>query len=176
MKYEEFRSQILKLKKTRVYQTNNSLGVYDAYKWIRKNKWLNIGRIITEHEFYYIIREVNKLLAQNIINGKEVVFPCRMGKLELRKIIPTVKIVDGKVKNTYPIDWDKTLKLWYEDKEAYNNKTLIKLIEKQTFKIHYNRTNANYKNKSFYEFKVNRTIKRTLKDNIKNNHIDAFEL
>jgi hypothetical protein len=43
----------------RYYKVNNSLGVYDAYKWIRKNKWFNIGRPLKEHEFYSIIRKVN---------------------------------------------------------------------------------------------------------------------
>jgi len=45
----------------------NSLGIYDAYKWIRKNKWLNIGQALTEHQFYTIIRSINKLLAQDLI-------------------------------------------------------------------------------------------------------------
>ena len=32
---------------------------------------------------------------------------------------------DGKLKTNLPIDWNKTLELWYEDEESYKNKTLI---------------------------------------------------
>ena len=63
----------------------NSWGVYDAYKLIRKNGWYNIGRPLKEKEFYAIVRGVNKLLAENIINGETVKFPEKMGLLELRK-------------------------------------------------------------------------------------------
>ena len=31
----------------------------DAYKWIRKNKWLDIGSPVSEHDFYKIIRGIN---------------------------------------------------------------------------------------------------------------------
>jgi hypothetical protein len=59
--------------------------------------------------------------------------------LELRKYDASIKIVDGKVKTNLPIDWDKTLKLWYEDEEAYKQRTLIKMEEKEIYKVHYNK-------------------------------------
>ena len=37
-----FRREVLKINKSRVNRIKNSNGVYDAYKWIRKNKWLDI--------------------------------------------------------------------------------------------------------------------------------------
>ena len=51
LELEDFLKEIKKVNQSRVHKVNNSLGVYDAYKWIRKNKWLNIGRALTEHEF-----------------------------------------------------------------------------------------------------------------------------
>jgi hypothetical protein len=45
----DFRSRVLKLNEHRVHKVNNSVGVYDIYKAIRKNKWYSIGRPITEH-------------------------------------------------------------------------------------------------------------------------------
>ena len=87
-------------------------------------------------------------------------------------------IVDkkGNIKITYAIDWDSTLKLWYDDEEAFNNKTLVKFPEKSIFRVKYNKSTANYENKSFMEFQVNRNIKTRLKQKIKNNEIDAFNL
>ena len=73
-----------------------------------------------------------------------------------------------------PIDWDRTLKLWYEDKEAFKNKTLIKVEEKEIYKVYYNRNIAEYKNKSFYQFNINKDLKRKLKQTIKEGSLDAF--
>ena len=175
--YKDFKSAIQGLQNTRTHKVTNSLGSYDAYKYIRKNKWFNIGRPLTEHEFYQIIRRINNYLAEDLINGNDVIFPNRMGKLELRKR-NALPIIDknGNLKVTYAIDWDNTLKLWYEDEEAFNNKTLVRLPERNIFRIKYNKNTANYNNKSFMEFQVNRNIKVRLKQKIKNNEIDAFNL
>ena len=175
--YKDFKSAIQGLQNTRTHKITNSLGVYDAYKYIRKNKWFNIGRPLTEHEFYQIIRRINNYLAEELINGNDIIFPNRMGKLELRKR-NSLPIIDknGNLKVTYAIDWDSTLKLWYEDEEAFNNKTLVKIPERSIFRVKYNKDTANYNNKSFMEFQVNRDIKIRLKQKIKNNEIDAFNL
>ena len=46
---DNFRREILKIDGPRKHKINNSNGVYDSYKWIRKHKWLNIGGPLTEH-------------------------------------------------------------------------------------------------------------------------------
>lgn len=173
---DEFRRKVLKLNKSRTHKIRNSLGTYDAYKWIRKNKWLDIGRPVTEHEFYTIIRQVNNYLAENILNGEDVVLPHRLGTIELRKYDNRVYICNGKVVTNLPVDWDRTLKLWSEDEEEYKKRTLIKMEEKETFKVFYNKRTANYENKSFMQFKINRDLKRNLKQRIKNKTVDAFKL
>ena len=177
IEYDTFKSSIQHLQDNRTHKITNSLGVYDAYKYIRKNKWFDIGRPLTEHEFYQIIRRVNNYLAEELINGNDIIFPNRMGKLELRKR-NSLPVIDknGNLKVTYAIDWDSTLKLWYEDEEAFNNKTLVKIPERNIFRVKYNKDTANYNNKSFMEFQVNRDIKTRLKQKIKNNEIDAFNL
>ena len=177
IEYKIFKSSIQHLQDSRTHKITNSLGNYDAYKYIRKNKWFNIGRPLTEHEFYQIIRRINNYLAEELVNGNDIIFPNRMGKLELRKR-NSLPIIDknGNLKVTYAIDWDSTLKLWYEDEEAFNNKTLVNLPEKNIFRVKYNKDTANYENKSFMEFQVNRDIKTRLKQKIKNNEIDAFNL
>lgn len=152
----------------------NSWGVYDAYKLIRKNGWYNIGRPLKEKEFYAIVRGVNKLLAENIINGETVKFPEKMGLLELRKWEKGVSIVNGRLKVNYPIDWGETWKLWYNDPEAFKNKTLLRDEKKDIYSVRYVKNNANYENKLFYQFVLNRKIKKRLKVNIKNDKIDTL--
>lgn len=174
MTLEEYRVYIQKARENRSHKVSGSLGVYDTYKWIRKNKWLNIGRPLSEKEFYSIVRKVGNYLSEAICQGQDVKLPAQMGTLELRKNQPFVGYKEGKLKANYPIDWDATLKLWYEDSEARDAKILVKMPEKEVFKIIYNRAKADYNNKSFYEFQVNRDIKRTLKRRIKQGRIDAF--
>lgn len=174
MDYKEFRNKLLKTTVPKKAKVNNSWGVYDSYKYIRKNKWFDIGRPLKEKEFYGIIRGINNLLAEEVAKGREVVFPHRMGKLELRKIQRGVSIVDGKLKNTYPIDWNETVKLWYADEEARNNKTLLRREVDYAYHIKYNKFNADYENQSFYEFALNRFIRQALKNNILKGIIDTL--
>ena len=114
------------------------------------------------------------MLADEIADGKEVIFPGRMGKLELRKVERGVSIVDGKLKNTYPINWDATIKLWYEDEEARKNKTLLRKEYDYLYFVKYNKHDAAYENQSFYEFTLNRFVKKALKSNIEKGKIDTL--
>lgn len=170
----EFLSSIKKIKETRFHKVKNSYGVYDGYKYYRKTKPKESKYILSESNYFSIIRRVNELLVELLIEGNDITFPMRMGRLELRKYNPKIYIKDGKVKTTLPVDWDRTLKLWYEDEESYKNKTLVKIEEKEIFKVYYNRNIANFVNKSFYKFNLNRDVKRRLKKVIKDNKIDAF--
>jgi hypothetical protein len=174
MDYQEYKLQTTKTYHKGKSKVRDSYGVYDCYKHIRKNGWYDIGRPIKEHEFYTIIREVNKLLAEEIAQGNTVAFPCRMGKLELRKNEKGVSLIDGKLRITYPVNWEETIRLWYEDEEARKNKTLLRNEEKYVYHVKYCRHDANYENKSFYEFSLNRLIKQALKKNIEQKKIDTL--
>lgn len=173
---DDFRRQVLKVNEPRKHKINNSVGIYDSYKWIRKNKWLDIGQPISEHNFYTIIRHINNYLAECLSRGQDIVLPHKLGRLEVRKFDARIELHDGTIKTNLPIDWDRTLKLWFEDEEAYKERTLIKMEEKEIFKVFYNKCRADYENKSFYSFEVNRDLKRRLKHNIKNGIVDAFNI
>lgn len=170
----DFINTIKGVNKSRIHKIRNSYGVYDGFKFYRKNKPKEHKYILTESQYFSIIRKVNELLGELLVNGEDITLPCRLGRLELRKYEAKITIDGNKVKTNLPIDWDKTLKLWYEDEESYKNKTLIKVEEKEIFKVHYNRTIANFNNKSFYKFSINKDLKKRLKQNIKDGKIDAF--
>ena len=173
---DEFRRKVLKVDHSRNHKVKNSIGVYDIYKHIRKNKWYDIGQPITEHQFYTIIRQVNNVLADNLLKGNDIVFPNKMGRLEVRKFEPIIRFDDNKLTVRLPIDWDRTLKLWSEDEEAYKERTLVKMEEKEIFKVCYNKTRANFQNKGFYQLQINRDLKIALKKKIKLGNFDAFLL
>lgn len=173
--FEEFRSKVTRSKEPKKQIITNSYGVYDYYKYYRKRKPKDKKFILTESQYFAIIRKVNEMLVQELTQYSSLDLPVRMGIVELRKydIAPTID-EHGKLKFRAPIDWDKTLKLWYEDEESYHSKVLIKVSNREVFKVNYNKTKANYNNKYFYMFRLNRSVKRDLKDRIKENKIDAF--
>lgn len=173
MDYKEFNTQIRKAREPKSFRVNNSWGVYDCYKAIRKHQWFDIGRPLKEHEFYSIIRKVNKLFAQEVAGGGEFTFPSRMGKLEIRRAVPGVSIVEGKLKNTYVIDWGSTVRLWYDDEEAKRKKTLVR-FENDIFHVKYNKFTANFENQSFYEFDTNRFLRKALQENVRQGKIDTL--
>ena len=173
---DEFRRKVLKVDHSRNHKVKNSMGVYDIYKHIRNNKWYDIGQPITEHQFYTIIRQVNNVLADNLLKGNDIVFPNKMGRLEVRKFEPIIRFDDNKLTVRLPIDWDRTLKLWSEDEEAYKERTLVKMEEKEIFKVCYNKTRADFPNKGFYQLQINRDLKIALKKKIKLGNFDAFLL
>lgn len=171
-----FSDSIKKLHEPRFHKIKNSYGVYDGFKFYRKNKPKETKYILSESQYFSIIRKVNELLGETLINGEDITLPCRLGRLELRKYKATISVDGEKIKTNLPIDWDRTLKLWYEDPESYKSKTLIKIEEKDIYKIYYNRNIADFTNKTFYQFDVNRELKKKLKQNIKNGIIDAFTI
>lgn len=176
MNFNEFRKSTLKLNDKRHHKIKNSIGVRDAYRWLQQNKWPGINQPVSEKEFYKIIRSVNTLITQEIIEGRDVKFPQRMGQLEVRKYTTYVKIDNGQIKTNRGIDWDKTLKLWYEDEEAKDNKILVKKEDFEQFTIFYNKSFANYNNKTLYQFKPNRALLLAVKQAGKEGKIDAYRI
>ena len=155
-------------------KVRNSWGVYDAYKFARKNHWFDMCRPLKEKEFYAVIRGINKLLAKEVALGHTVTLPSRMGELELRKYKTGAFMRNGKLKVTYPVDWYNTKKLWEEDEEAKKNKTLMYYTNQWVYFIKYIVNKANYENKSFYQFAPNTFIKRRLGKNIKQKKVDTL--
>lgn len=174
MEEEKFINAIKKVSGPRVHKINNSYGVYDYYKYYRKTKPKDKKYVLTESQYFKIIREINALLVEDFLQGNDITLPHKMGRLELRKVKSTIKLEGSKVKTNLPIDWNRTLKLWYEDPECFKNKTLVKIPEVELYKIYYNKTKANFINKSFYQFTANRDFKLALKHAIRDDGLDAF--
>lgn len=61
-------------------------------------------------------------------------------------------------------------------RKPIRKKTLVKVEEKEIFKVYYNKQLADYNNQVFYEFNVNRELKKRLKQRIKEGKIDAFKI
>jgi len=104
---------------------------------------------------------INKI----IFEGYEYNMPSKLGSILILK----KKITPNKDNLTkyYPTDYKATKDLWASNPEAKEKRILIKHLNRHTngylMKIHYNKFNAMYKNKTVYQFIPARyTFKRKL--------------
>lgn len=147
------------------YNIRNSWGVYDFYKYYRKTKPKDPKFIISDVQYYSIFRRVNELLVDSLVRTGELDFPYKMGKLiVLKKTLKSWIAPNGNRYTSRRVNWDKTLELWYNDEEAYRNKTLLYYESDERLTIRYNKTRAEFKNKYYYEFKPSRDIDRRVKN------------
>lgn len=161
---------IKNVSKPRSHKIKNSLGLTQAFKFYSKTQ----VNPLNNQQYSKIIRLVNLKLQDYIINGNIFKMPCRMGELYLTKNNTHVYKKDGKIRTTYPIDWKQTLELWDTDDEARTNKTLIRNVVNEVYKVHYNKKKANYKNQTVYNFKVNRDFKIKIKNSVLEGIVNSY--
>jgi len=175
MSEEEYYEAITRKRGPKNFKVSGSWGTDDARRAIRKKGWEGIGKPVKDRLFFTIIRRVNQLLARNISDGIDVVFPKRMGKLMLmRKEADPVIKKDGTLKVCNPIDWRSTIRLWYEDEEAREKKMLVRRPNSRVYFVKYDKRKANFGNKQFYQFTLNRYIRLGLKEKITNRETDTI--
>ena len=174
--YNDFRADILGLREDKEFKISHSYGTKQGWRWLKKNKWLDVGQPVTERQFGQIIKGVNKILINRFLKGSDIKFPHRMGKLELRKYTPSIEVHEDKIITNLPINWKETLKLWHADEEAKAEKKLVRRETKEIFKILYNKHSSFYKNKRFMQFTAARSLKKKIKKTADDNRLDAFIL
>jgi hypothetical protein len=172
---KDFRRRVLKVNEPRVHKITNSLGVREAFHWSRKNK-LYDTKSVSECGYYKIVRTVNKLMAEELLNSRDVQLPQKMGMLEVRKYPLYVKFIDGEIKTNRKIDWKATLELWNNDEESRESKVLVRCEDSERFVVFYNRNAANYPNKTLMRFRPHRNLIIEINRRGKEGLIDAFTL
>lgn len=159
---------------THEYAVNNSWGVYDYYKYYRHNRPKDKSYYkMNEYQYYKLIRTVNEYIIDLLFKNAMVVLPNGFGELAIYKNKAEVSIKDGKVRTTRPVNWNETIKLWFEDSEAEKNKTLVRWDIENILSIKYKKTTAVFNNKSFYDLQIIRRIKKRLSDMYKESMFDT---
>ena len=171
MTESEFIAKEKNVSNNRHHKLSNSYTIRDYYRYFRR-----FNKNLTETQFSLILKEILKECGNLLLQSKDVYFPQRMGSLQVRKFKKNVRVVDGKLKINLPVDWNETLKLWYSDESSKRKKKLIRCDNPWIFRIFYSRKNSNYNNKTFFTFRANRNLKMALKEEIRNNNFDCFEL
>lgn len=161
MTFEQFKR--LKTAKEHKYSVNNSYGVYDYYKYYRHNRPKDKSYYkMSEGQYYKLIRTVNEYLVDILFSNAQVILPNRLGELAIIRMPAKVTIQDGKLKTNRPINWDATIRLWFEDPEAEKKKTLVRWDTSEVLSIDYRKNDAIFHNRPYYEFKVIRKLKQRL--------------
>jgi len=123
--------------------------------------------------FYKILRALNEETTRQLSEGNDIKLFFGLGTLEIRKYLPSVKLVDGKVVTNLPIDWKETWKLWEGYPEERGKKTLIRRQVSEIYKVFLNKSDF-YHNRRKLKFFPSKKLRVRLKENINNGKIDAF--
>lgn len=159
------------------YKIRNCLGSRDAWRWVRKNKWKELGNKPFDKSLYSrIVDMVNTMLMEKLIEGHRIVLPCYMGSLSLVSVPTRLYYEEGRYRNTYGTDWKKTLQFWEEDSEARRKRVRIKKISDRKIIIRYSKKDSRYNNRRFYLFRANRSLVRQLGRALEEGRVNAEQL
>lgn len=133
----------------------------DSYK-----KYIETTESPVDIKTYMLINsDFNKFLVNKVLEGKEVTLPARLGTLSIIGRKPNLKFEEGRVKGLAP-DWVKTKKLWNENEEAKEKKTLLYHTNSHTdgyrYKWNWSKRNVMIENKTLYSLQMTRTNKRAV--------------
>ncbi len=174
--FEEYLKETKKVSDKRNHKIKGSVGSIDGFYHYRKIRPDEKMFVLSNIQYLSIIREMNFLVVDEIINNGSVNLPEAFGRIEVIKHESNSWIdKDGNLVTTKPVDIHSTMKLWYEDEECRNNKTLVRYDNEYTFKLRYNKRTARCKDVRYFKFQFGRYIKSKLKDAIVSTDYDAFE-
>lgn len=172
--YSKFRADILKIASPRHTKPTSTLTSKMIIRSIRKT--YSESRIVSEDTYSKIIRRINELLIEELFKGQIITLPYNMGNIILTSKMSKIFMSNGKLVRTAPINWSETLKLWYNNSKAYNNKTKVRDLPTTIYRFRYTKSKIGFRNQQYYKFIPCRTLKLKLKELLNNNiGVPAYE-
>ena len=151
----------------------NSVDTRDIYRQLKKGNRIN--RSLSESDFALIVKSLNGLLGEELKEYGVVDLPVNMGKIVVlgfdRKII---KNNAGKIAPNNTPNWKETLKLWNEDNESRENKTLVYHNDERLFKIKFKGEGVHFKNVKSLCFKARRQLREEIRKLIQEKKLIGF--
>lgn len=143
------------------HKIGKCFGVVDYYNYYRTQ--VNKKYKVDKPTYLLILGKVIDEFTGILCNGDEVNLPYGLGKIIPQYNTSEIYIgKDSKLKNIGRVDWVSTYKLWYQDKEARENKILIRHTNKKRTLFRWEKRHSRFANRSFYTFSFSRAIRREL--------------
>lgn len=147
-----------------------------SYVFVRMKK---INPNIDQKLIRKVIKRYFELCADDIALGNTIYLGGKLGNLYLEKSKKEIKYdpETNQITNNLPINFPETLKLWKEYPEL-KNKRYIRFTNEHSngyiFRLKYEVSKANFKNKQYFNFKYSKPVKDKLSKNIIDKKTDAF--
>lgn len=163
----------------RVHKIKTDFGMPDYYKFYKKL----VENPVDKKTYNDIITDFN-LGLQGLIIEENFIYqlPHINFELLLKKEKRVPRIVDGKLINNLPINWQATNALWKRDQEAKDKKLLVRLSNAHSsgfvFRIYCKKFRSSLKSRGLYKWTTARPFARKLSKAIKDSekNIDAYLL
>lgn len=124
-----------------------------------------------------LVRAINEEMVEDMLAGKLIRLPHRMGSLSVRRKDRKVKMgEDGKPYVNTPIDWGATVRLWAEDDDARARKTLLRHESRHVYAVLWTKDNISYLSENRITFRVARPVKLKIKERLKDDDIDCLAM
>lgn len=174
--FSEFIKSVKKVSGPRKHKVKQSSGMKDAFLHYRKTRPKDNEFVLSEKQYSSIINEMDLLWCDLLLQKGSMVLPEGLGGVKIVKVKSDAYIDStGKLKITRPVNINETLKLWYEDKESFENKTLVRFEEDYSYRIVFSRGKALFKNSTYFRIQFNRSLKQRLSNLIREGKFDTFE-
>lgn len=122
----------------------------------------------------------SRCVEEVVLKNKTLRFSSNLGYLKIFKYLPSFYKTGDLNNIDLPIDFNATLLLWKNDKEAEKNKQIVRHLNDNsngyTFFYKWVKHTAKLKNKGWYNFKATRTNKLLLSKEIKKGNVECFKL
>ena len=173
--FEEFLKKSKNVSGNRIHKITKSQNTISGFSYYRKIRPRESQFVLKDKEYLSIIREMNKLMADSLIENKSLKLPSGFGKLEIVKVEPVSWIdKNGKFKTSRMIDMHSTFKLWYEDEDARENKTIVRYDGDFIFRIKYIARGRTYKYNKYFSIQFNRELRKKLTTAIRAGNYDTY--
>ena len=173
--FEEYLKEVKNVHGDRKHKITGSQNTIAGFSYYRKIRPQESKFVLKDYQYLSIIREMNNLLADCLVENKSIRLPSGFGKLEIVKF-ETKSWIDegGKFISSKIVDMHNTFKLWHEDEEARLNKIKVRFDEDYIFRIKYSPKGRMYKYNGYFSIKFNRELKHKLSRFIKTSNYDTY--
>ena len=175
--FEEFLKDLKKVSGPRKHKVTKSSGMAAAFAFYRSNRPKGRDFALSRCQFDKIISDMNLLVIDELLKNKSFSLPASLGKIRVVKSTTKTFIDEnGNLVCTKPVNAQETYKLWFEDKDAFEKKTLVRHEVDEIFKITHSISKTKVcKNMHYFKINFSRSIKAIVRDAINKDNFDTYE-